>query len=223
MEKIKSELKIPKNSSRLLSNENVNKVISIDISNVSSKPEKKFENQFLKNKIRRAKEDDEKENSKKLMLRNQIEFYFSDENLLHDKFLQKFLIRDKDKGVPLTILDNFNKVKQILSDVKDLPKRINYIRNAIESSNILRLNKKKNKIKRQNDFKLDQIDYNEIDERSVYVENLPNNINHDLINVIFSRCGKVVHVSIPKFSDNKKPKGFGFVIYEVREPNLKSF
>ncbi len=106
-------------------------------------------------------------------------------------------------------------MKEILLNVQDLSKRINYIKDAIDSSSILKLNKKNNKIKRKQDFNLDKVDNNEIDERCIYVENLPININHDLLISIFSRCGKVVHVSIPKFSDNKKPKGFGFVIFEV--------
>jgi len=211
--KIKSEIKITKTSSQTLSNDNIDLKISKSISN-NTKPEKTIENQFLKRKKKRL-EEDEKENSKKIMLKNQLEFYFSDENLLYDRFLQNFLIRDSYKGVPITIIENFNKVKEILHDIKDLSKRINYIKDAIDSSSILKLNKKKNKIKRQHDFNLDKVDKNEIDERSVYVENLPININHDLLICIFSRCGKVVHVSIPKFSDNKKPKGFGFVIFEV--------
>lgn len=219
MEKtVKSELKMPKNSSETLFKDGLNITTSKDNFN-NSKPEKKIENKFLKNKIKRSEEGEEKEISKKHLLRKQLEFYFSDENLLHDKFLQKFLLREKDKGVPITVIENFNKVKEILSDFKDLSKRINIIKDAIEASTFLKLNKKKNKIKRQIDFSLDNIDQEDIDERSIYVENLPNNINHELLTAIFSRCGKVLHVSIPKFSDNKKPKGFGFIIFEVKYIN----
>ena len=125
------------------------------------------------------------------MLRNQLEFYFSDENLLHGKFFQKLIIRDNHKGVPNTVIENLNKVKQILNDVQDSSKRIDFIKEAIGFSSILKLNKKKNKIKRKQDFNLDKID-----ERIIYVEYLPNNINHDLLISIISRCGKVV----PRFN-----------------------
>ncbi len=187
----------------------------LDMKYKNSKPNRNIENQFLKNKTKREAESKEKEISKRNQLRKQLEFYFSDENLLNDKFLLRFLNKDTDKGVPITIIENFNKIKEIMNDVSDLQKRLVFIRDVVEASNLIKLNKKKNKIKRIKDFNKDDIDLDKIDERSIYVENLPNNINHNILGTIFARCGKVLHISIPKFIDNKKPKGFGFVIFEV--------
>jgi len=216
MEKtINEDLKTPKNIIEESFNDFLDKSQTNDIK-VNEKSEKTIENQFLNNKIKREEDKKDKKASKRNLLKKQLEFYFSDENLLHDKFLQKFLNKETDKGVPITIIENFNKVKEILNDVKELNARIHFIKEAVESSSILILNKKKNKIKRKIDFSLDNIDTDDIDERSIYVENLPNNINHSLLTTIFSRSGKVAHVSIPKFTYNQKPKGFGFIIFEVK-------
>lgn len=216
MEKtINEDLKTPNN----LREESLNDFLDkspIKDNKVYAKSEKTIENQFLKNKVKREEDKKDKQASKRNLLKKQLEFYFSDENLLYDKFLQKFLNKETDKGVPITIIENFNKVKEILNDVKEFNARIHFIKEAVESSSILRLNKKKNKIKRKIDFSLDNIDIDEIDQRSIYVENLPNNINHGLLTTIFSRSGKVSHVSIPKFTHNQKPKGFGFIIFEVK-------
>lgn len=179
--------------------------------------EKYQENNFLKNKTKRTEENTNEENkSQRITLKKQLEFYFQDENLLNDKFLQKFLLRDADKGVPITIIENFNKIKEILKDIKEYNKKIDYIKSAVEASTFIKLNKKQNKIKRIQEFSLEKLNTDEIDERTLYVENLPVNISHNLLTKIFSHCGKVIHVSIPKFSDTKQPKGFGFVIFKVK-------
>lgn len=176
---------------------------------------KREENIFLKNKQKREDNNSNKTESKINQLRKQIEFYFSDENIINDKFLKKFFNKkeNEDPGVPITIIENFNKIKSLLSDIKDISKRLDFIKSAINSSNFIKLNSKKNKILRI-DSSIEKIDRDDIDERTVYVENLPSIIDHNLLKTIFSRCGEVMNVSIPKFED-KKPKGFGFVTFKV--------
>lgn len=180
-----------------------------------TKSDKYQENIFLKNKTKRNEKSNTKEISKRNTLRKQLEFYLSDENLINDKFLQRFFEHEDDRGVPITIIEGFNKIKEILSDVKEPKQRIEFIRDAVEVSSVISLNKKKSKIVRINDFDPKKIDRTEMDNRTIYIENLPNNVTHSIIANIFGRCGKVIHVSIPKFSFNKKPKGFAFVIFEV--------
>jgi hypothetical protein len=55
-------------------------------------------------------DDDELKKS----LSNQLEFYFSRENLLHDKYLLSQM--DNDNYVPLTILASFNMIKKLFSN-----------------------------------------------------------------------------------------------------------
>ncbi len=46
-------------------------------------------------------------------IKNQLEFYFSDENLLNDKFMQERL--KIHKGVSINEIFKFNKIKKLLT------------------------------------------------------------------------------------------------------------
>jgi RNA recognition motif-containing protein len=45
----------------------------------------------------------------------------------------------------------------------------------------------------------------------IYVENFPDTIDHEQLARIFKRAGKVRHISVPKYKESKKPKGFAFI------------
>lgn len=47
-------------------------------------------------------------------LLSQIEFYFSDENLIRDEFMRKTMINDKEKSVKISIIREFPRIKSIL-------------------------------------------------------------------------------------------------------------
>ena len=211
MEKENSK-QIKENQEKIKNGEKLKSEININGKQIEIKRE---ENIFLQNKKKREEEKTEKSESKIKQLKKQIEFYFSDENIINDKFLKKFFNREEDPGVPITIIENFNKVKSLLSDVNDLNKRLEFIKSAIGTSNLIKLNIKRNKILRINPLSINKINRDDIDERTIYVENLPTIINHNLLKTIFSRCGEVLNVSIPKFED-KKTKGFGFVTFKVK-------
>ena len=48
-------------------------------------------------------------------------------------------------------------------------------------------------------------------------ERFPDNSTHDSITALFEAAGKVVYVSLPKYSDSKNLKGFGFVEFDSDE------
>lgn len=50
----------------------------------------------------------------KRLLNTQLEFYFSRENLLHDKYLVSQM--DSDNYVPLVILESFNMIRKLFSN-----------------------------------------------------------------------------------------------------------
>lgn len=60
-------------------------------------------------------------------------------------------------------------------------------------------------------FENDEKVKDEIDNRMIYVENLPEDSTHEAIAEIFANAGKILHVSLPKFSESKQIKGFGFL------------
>jgi RNA recognition motif-containing protein len=153
--------------------------------------------------------------NKKRILQNQIEFYFSDVNLINDKFLKNLMKGDTDQGVDLKILLDFNKIKSLLQDVEDEKEKIKYVKKAIENSKKLKILNNK-KVVRAEKFDEKKMNLKEIDNQIIYVENIPNSvmITHEILKEIFSKHGKVLHVSIPKFSENKQLKGFAFITFE---------
>eukprot|EP00930_Biecheleria_cincta_P039067 TRINITY_DN2686_c0_g2_i1.p1 TRINITY_DN2686_c0_g2~~TRINITY_DN2686_c0_g2_i1.p1 ORF type:complete len:445 (-),score=85.49 TRINITY_DN2686_c0_g2_i1:133-1467(-) len=53
-------------------------------------------------------------------IREQVEYYFSDDNLRHDKFLQQLAEQGKDGFVPIRVLLTFNKIKCLTTDSSTL-------------------------------------------------------------------------------------------------------
>lgn len=53
-----------------------------------------------------------------------------------------------------------------------------------------------------------------VDSVTIYVEKLPPHADHDWIKSVFSSCGKVVYVSLPRYKSNRAIKGFAFVEFE---------
>ena len=51
----------------------------------------------------------------------------------------------------------------------------------------------------------------------IYVENFPENLSHEHLALIFSRAGKMKHVSIPKYKHSKQSKGFAFIEFDTEE------
>lgn len=173
----------------------------------------KVENDLISKKRERDSKLNKKQ-SKRITLTKQLEFYFSDLNLLNDKFLKDLIKRDNEKGVKLTIIETFNKVKELLEDVDNPKEKNDYIKKAVLKSNKIRLNIRQDKVIRVTEFNENKLNKKLIDERSIYVENLPNDITHEILTSIFSKIGKVELVSIPKFED-KTAKGFAFITFSV--------
>ena len=46
---------------------------------------------------------------------------------------------------------------------------------------------------------------------------MPKYVSHRWIEKVFTKCGNVVYVSIPRYKTSGDPKGFGFVEFETEE------
>ncbi|RXN33730.1 la-related 7 [Labeo rohita] len=62
----------------------------------------------------------------------------------------------------------------------------------------------------------------DVDNRTVYVELLPKTVTHVWLERVFSKCGNVVYVSIPRYKSTGHPKGFAFVEFETEEQAQKA-
>ncbi|ESO99610.1 hypothetical protein LOTGIDRAFT_141846 [Lottia gigantea] len=159
-------------------------------------------------------EEEKKEKNKKIrkrtkaLLKNvkdQMEFYFSDSNLQKDRFIKHEMDKNTDTYVPIDMFLKFNKMKTMTEDLSIIIK-------AVDKSKKLELNEDKTQVKRIHPFI--QRDVHEIDSRTVYVECLPRNVNHDWMKTVFSECGKINYVSLPIYKSTGDPKGFGFVEFD---------
>jgi len=148
----------------------------------------------------------------------QMEFYLSDANLRHSKFLLP--IYQKDPWIDLTLFLTFNKVASMLMEItgqeaseedkiQELVKALSYI----ESEHIT-LSECKAKVNRKSPF-VPAASTN-IDSCTVYAENLPSDADHDFIKNVFLPYGEVSYVSIPKFKSGRS-KGFAFIEFKSAE------
>ncbi|KMQ89259.1 la-related protein 7 [Lasius niger] len=132
----------------------------------------------------------------------QMEFYFSDANLNKDRFLSELL--KENPYVDLDVFTQFNKLRELNVDT-------NRIAKALQKSTMLKVSEDGTKVCR-----LTPINRKEnVDQCTVYVQNLPPDADHDWLIFIFSKFGSVEYVSIPRYKSNKKIKGFAFIEFDT--------
>lgn len=142
----------------------------------------------------------------------QVDFWFGDANLHKDRFLREQIEKSRDGYVDISLLVSFNKMKKLTTDGK-------LIARALKSSTVVELDLEGTRIRRKKPLGERPKDE---DERTVYVELLPKNVNHSWIEKVFGKCGNVVYVSIPHYKSTGDPKGFAFVEFETKEQAAKA-
>nr|CAD7567941.1 unnamed protein product [Timema californicum] len=134
-------------------------------------------------------------------LRTQMEFYFSDSNLTKDRFMSNLL--QENPEIDIAVFLEFNKIRKMTSKMKDIAK-------ALKHSELLSVNEDGTKVFRVTPFK----PKDNVDDCTIYVEQLPPDATHDWLKEVFMRYGKVAYTSIPRYKDYKI-KGFGFVEFDT--------
>ncbi|KAM5309419.1 la-related protein 7 isoform 2-T5 [Glossophaga mutica] len=142
----------------------------------------------------------------------QVDFWFGDANLHKDRFLREQIEKSRDGYVDISLLVSFNKMKKLTTDEK-------LIARALKSSAVVELDLEGTRVRRKKP--LGERPQDE-DERTVYVELLPKNVNHSWIERVFGKCGNVVYISIPHYKSTGDPKGFAFVEFETKEQAAKA-
>ncbi|XP_067117291.1 la-related protein 7 [Osmerus mordax] len=145
-------------------------------------------------------------------IKKQVEFWFGDVNLHKDRFLKQLIEDSRDGYVDLSVLTTFNRMKKMSTDCK-------LIARALKNSSLVEVNLEGTKVRRQDPLGDDPKD---VDTRTVYVELLPKDVKHGWIERVFSKCGNVVYVSIPKYKTSGQSKGFAFVEFETEEQAQKA-
>ncbi|XP_031140918.1 la-related protein 7 isoform X1 [Sander lucioperca] len=145
-------------------------------------------------------------------VKKQVEFWFGDVNLHKDRFLKKLIDESEDGYVDISVLASFNRMKRLTSDTK-------LIARALKNSSVVEVNLEGNKVRRQ--LPIGDVP-NDVDSRTVYVELLPKDVTHSWIEKVFTKCGNVVYVSIPRYKSTGDTKGFAFVEFEMEKQAQKA-
>ncbi|KAM3857691.1 LOW QUALITY PROTEIN: la-related protein 7 [Diretmus argenteus] len=103
-------------------------------------------------------------------------------------------------------------MKRLTTDVK-------LIARALKNSSVVEVNLEGDKIRRQHPIGESPTD---VDGRTVYVELLPKDVTHGWIERVFTKCGNVVYISIPRYKSTGDSKGFAFVEFEREEQAQKA-
>uniref|UniRef100_A0AAR2JWA5 La-related protein 7 n=1 Tax=Pygocentrus nattereri TaxID=42514 RepID=A0AAR2JWA5_PYGNA len=145
-------------------------------------------------------------------VKKQVEFWFDDVNLHKDRYLKTVITQSRDGYVDIALLTTFNRMKKLTTDIK-------LIARALKNSQVVEVNLEGTQVRRKNPIGDSPKD---VDSRTVYVELLPYNVTHVWIERVFSKCGNVVYVSLPRYRVSGQPKGFAFVEFETEEQAHKA-
>jgi len=155
----------------------------------------------------------------RMLLMLQLEYYFSDENLQRDKFLEKEAEKDETgQGyISLDVLATFQRVKRFTKD----PNSSEELRAAINESTIIKLDKTGDKVKRIIPYHF-PVSEEQRERKTIYVRYLPKHSNQDSVKGIFGICGVIKRVDIPVEKKTGEIKGIAFIEFESRKQARKA-
>jgi len=166
----------------------------------------------LKNKVKVAAPLDR--GSLLALIREQLEFYFSEDNLPRDVFLLKQIEKDKTKEgfVSLKVIAGFPKMKRLTHD-------LGAIREAVETSELVILSSDGLSVKRKIPLILPE---DTTEKRTLYVTRLPKDCDRESLMLVFSEYGTVVRLDLPMDKKTGEHKGMAFVEFQMEEELRKA-
>ncbi|TMW56308.1 hypothetical protein Poli38472_008956 [Pythium oligandrum] len=143
--------------------------------------------------------------SQRKRLQRQLEFYLSESNVRQDKYLQQNM--DDEGFLPISLFLSFNRLKAMKATER-------LILEAAEKSNVIRADSARMMIAPA-ELPFDKEDLS--DEQTIYLEGFDPTHDHDSLRKIFASFGKINLVSMPRFQQSRKFKGFAFVEFASQE------
>jgi len=146
------------------------------------------------------------------LIQQQVEYYFSDDNLPKDVFLLKQIEKDKTKEgfVSLKVIAGFPKMKRLTHD-------LGAIREAVELSEVVLLSSDGLSVKRKVPLILPE---DTTEKRTLYVTRLPKDCDRESLMIVFSEFGTVIRLDLPMDKKTGEHKGMAFVEFQ-REEELR--
>ncbi|KHG02211.1 La-related 7 [Gossypium arboreum] len=117
-----------------------------------------------------------------LKILNQVEYYFGDLNLATTDHLMRFINKDPDGYVPISVVASFKKIKALVTTHSQLA-------TVLRNSAKLVVSEDGKKVRRQHP--LTESDMEELQSRIIVAENLPEDHCHQNLMKIFSAVGSV--------------------------------
>ncbi|RCV37605.1 hypothetical protein SETIT_8G077100v2 [Setaria italica] len=115
-------------------------------------------------------------------IRKQVEYYFSDINLATTEHLMRFISKDPEGYVPISVVGGFKKIKALVQSNSMLA-------SALRTSSKLVVSDDGTRVKRQQPFT--ESDLEELQARIVVAENLPDDHCYQNLMRLFSAAGSV--------------------------------
>lgn len=115
----------------------------------------------------------------------QVEYYFSDINLATTEHLMRFITKDSEGFVPISVIAGFKKVKTSVRNNVMLAA-------ALRTSSKLVVSDDGKRVKRQQPFT--ESDLQELQSRIVVAENLPGDPSYQNLKKIFSTVGSLISI-----------------------------
>lgn len=120
----------------------------------------------------------------------------------------KILIMFGLLDVDLQVFTKCNKLQELTTDEHMIT--TNRIAKALQGSTMLKVSEDGTKVCRVTPIQIKE----NVDQCTIYVQNLPPDTDHDWLISVFSKYGTVDYVSIPRYN-NRKIKGFAFVEFDT--------
>jgi La-related protein 7 len=115
----------------------------------------------------------------------QVEYYFSDINLATTEHLMRFISKDPEGYVPISVVAAFKKIKALVHNNSTLAM-------ALRTSSKLVVSEDGKRVKRQEPFT--EADLQELQSRIVVAENLPGDPSYQNLKKIFSAVASVISI-----------------------------
>ncbi|GAV61381.1 RRM_1 domain-containing protein/La domain-containing protein/PAM2 domain-containing protein [Cephalotus follicularis] len=134
----------------------------------------------------------------------QVEYQFSDMSLLANESMAKSVHKDPEGYVPISVISSIKKIKSLISNNQLLAQ-------ALLSSSKLVVSEDGKKVRRK--FPFTDRDKEELQSRTIVVENLPEDHSHQNLEKLFSVVGsvKTVRICHPPESNSSRSKGDFFL------------
>lgn len=145
-------------------------------------------------------------NDNNRLIKQQLEFYFSNSNLPRDKFLRALAAQSEEGYVAISELLKFEKLKKLTEDPV-------IVVEAIKGSELIAANSEGTHIKRTTP--LPEVDTS--NERTIYAKGWKSGTSIETIKDILSKFGEVLSVRIRKTKDKKNLKDSVFVEFATPE------